>query len=127
MLKSDKYLQLAEAAQLDFLVKTKLIGKLFKSGTSFVNAAQQIKFIKPIGMFRRVKVETAIICIDERCAYFAHTLVLHDQRHAEILVKMKFKKKSRTVAPAEITGLTVSPKPRHLQLWDETLETIVCA
>lgn len=124
VLKSDKYLQLAEAAQLDFLIKTKLIGKLLNSGTSFVNAAQQIKFIKPIGMFRRLKVETAIICIDERCAYFSHTFILHDQRHAEIWVKMKFKQKSRTVAPSEIAGLTVSPKPRYLQLWDETLETI---
>ena len=126
-LKSDKYLQLAEAAELDFLVKSKLIDKLLKSGTSFVNVAQQVKFIKPIGMFRRVKVETAIICIDERFAYFSHTLILRDQRHAEIWVKMKFKNNSRTVSPAEITGLTISPKPRYLELWDETLEAISIA
>ena len=74
VLKSDKYLQLAEAAQLDFLIKTKLIGKLMRNGTQFVNASQLVKFMRPVKIFSRVRIETGIIYADEKCAYFSHSL-----------------------------------------------------
>lgn len=123
-LKSDKYLQLAESAQLDFLVKTKLIGKLLHSSTRFVNASQLVKFMKPIGMFKRVRVETAIIYADRKCAYFSHRLCLKDQWHGEVLVKMKFKKGSVTVCPMDVTGELPSVKPDSLKAWDKTLEAM---
>jgi hypothetical protein len=43
-LKSDKCFQLAEATQLNFLIKTKLIVGLLKNRYSFVNVSQLIKF-----------------------------------------------------------------------------------
>lgn len=124
VLKSDKYLQLVESAQLDFLIKTKLIGKLVRGSVHFVNASQLVKFMRPIGVFRRVRVETSIIYADERCAYFSHSLFLRNQQHAEVLVKMKFKRGSETVSPAEIAGKLPSAKLEHLRAWDQVLEAM---
>lgn len=72
VLKSDKYLQFAESAQLDYLVKTKLFSVLLSKGISFVNAAQCIKFVKPIGMFKRVQINTQVIYSDTKFVYFEH-------------------------------------------------------
>jgi acyl-CoA thioesterase FadM len=124
VLKSDKYLQLAEAAQLDFLVRTGLVKKLLRSRVGFVNAAMLIRFGRPIGMFRRVRVETQIVHADERCAWFSHTLAVGELKHAEVLVKMKFKRGSITVPPAEFIDGAFGPKPAHLQQWDQTLEAL---
>jgi len=124
MLKSDKYLQLVEAAQLDFLVKTKLFVQLVRSGTAFVNVAQLVKFMKPIRLFERVRVESAVVCTDERCAYFSHVLFVGDRTCAEVLVKMKFKRGSVTVSPVDILGSNASGKPPHIERWDQTLEAM---
>ncbi len=124
VLKSDKYLQLVESAQVDFLIKTKLIGKLMRSSIHFVNASQLVKFMRPIRMFRRVRVETSIIYADEKCAYFSHALFLQNQQHGEVLVKMKFKRGSVTISPIEIAGNLPSVKHEHLRAWDQTLEAM---
>lgn len=124
VLKSDKYLQFAESAQLDFLVKTKLFGKLVRGGIAFVNASQLVKFIRPIGLFERVRVETEIVCADERCAYFSHVLFVGDRPCAEVLVKMKFKKGTITVRPFDIVGPCACERPPHIEKWDQALEAM---
>jgi len=124
VLKSDKYLQLVESAQLDFLIKTKLIGKLMHRSIHFVNASQLVKFMRPVRVFRRVRVETSIIYADEKCAYFSHSLFLQNQQHGEVLVKMKFKRGSATISPIEIAGNLPSVKHEHLRAWDQTLEAM---
>lgn len=124
VLKSDKYLQFAEAAQLDYLVKTKLLGTLVRGGLGFVNASQLVKFSRPIAMFKRVRVETEVIFADDKCAYFSHALFLGDQRHGEVLVKMKFKKGSVTVRPRQIIDRAFATKPPHLDAWDRALEAM---
>ena len=63
-LKSDKYLQFAEAAQVDYLAKTRLFHTLLRDGLRFVNASQLVKFSRPVGMFQRVRIETAIVFAD---------------------------------------------------------------
>ena len=124
VLKSDRYLQLAEAAQLDFLIKTGLIGKLLRTGIRFVNAAQLVKFMKPVRAFRRVRVETSILFADEKCAYFSHAVFSGEQRHAEILVKMKFKRGSATVSPIDVAGDLPTVKQEHLEAWDQALSAM---
>jgi acyl-CoA thioesterase FadM len=124
VLKSDKYLQLAEAAQLDFLVKTQLFGILLRSNIHFVNAAQLVKFMRPISMFKRVRVESSIVYADEKCAYFAHAFFVKNQQHGEVLVKMKFKKGYETVAPKDLAGDLPSTKPPYLQAWDQALHAM---
>lgn len=121
VLKSDKYLQLAEAAQLDYLIRTKLMGTLLRRRLRFVNASQLVKFTRPIPMFRRVRVETAIVFADEKCAYFSHTMFVGGQQHAEVLVKMKFKKGVLTVPPSEVIDQSFTSKPPHLEAWDRAL------
>ncbi|MBL4798274.1 MAG: thioesterase family protein [Oleispira sp.] len=124
VLKSDKYFQLAESAQLDFLVKTKLLGKLRDEGLSFVNASQLVKFMKPVGVFSRVRVETRIIFTDDKCAYFSHSIFIGKNKHCEVLVKMKFKKGALTVAPAKVLGEFELENLPYLQSWSQTLESM---
>ena len=124
VLKSDKYLQLVESAQLDFLIKTKLLGKLVRSGVHFVNASQLVKFIKPVRMFTQVRIETSIIYADEKCAYFSHLFFVQNQQHGEVLVKMKFKKGLVTISPMKIVGGLPSVKHEHLSAWDQALNAM---
>ena len=123
-LKSDKYLQLAESAQVDYLVQTGLIKKTLASGYSFVNAAQMVKFIKPIRLFRRVRVETQVVCADDKCAWFRHSFYVGETRHAEVLVKMKFKNGAVTVAPGLLLGALIGDKLCWPQQLDDLLATI---
>ena len=122
-LKSDKYLQLAESAQVDYMVQTGLIKKTLASGYSFVNAAQMVKFIKPIRLFRRVRVETQVVCADDKCAWFRHSFYAGETRHAEVLVKMKFKNGAVTVAPGLLLGALTGDKP----CWPQQLEDLLAA
>lgn len=124
VLKSDRYLQFAEAAQLDFMVRTRRAVPLVRAGIGFVNASQLIKFARPIGLFQRVDVETAIVFADEKCAYFSHTLFVQGTAHADVLVKMKFKQGRRTVPPREVFGECPGDKPTPLVAWDKALEKL---
>lgn len=124
VLKSDKYFRLAEAAQLDFLVRTRLLGKLLRGGVHFINASQLAKFARPIGVFERVRVETAIIYADAKCAYFSHAMFVGSQQHGEVLVKMKFKKGAITCPPSEIIDTRFGSKPAHVEIWDQALEAM---
>lgn len=124
VLKSDKYLQFAEAAQLDYLVKTRLLRVLLQQDLSFVNAAQLVKFTRPIGMFSKVRLETSILYADEKCAYFSHALFVSRVQHGEVLVKMKFKKGFITVPPGELIPHSFVEKPSQLVLWDQALEAM---
>jgi acyl-CoA thioesterase FadM len=124
VLKSDRYLQFAEAAQLDYLVRTKLMGTLLRRRLSFVNASQLVKFSRPIAMFKRVRVETAIIFADDKCAWFSHAMFVGAEQHAEVLVKMKFKKGPLTVRPAEFITQGFAAKPAQLEAWDRALDAM---
>ncbi|WP_157085089.1 thioesterase family protein [Hydrogenophaga palleronii] len=121
VLKSDRYLQLAEAAQLDFMLRTRRAVPLVRAGIGFVNAAQLVRFVQPIRLFQRVQVNTRIVFADERCAYFSHQLCVQGTLHAEVLVKMKFKQGRRTVPPHELLGDCPADKPGHLVAWDQAL------
>ena len=121
VLKSDKYLQFAETAQLAYLLKT---GKLFivlQAGASFVNVAQLVKFARPIPIFARVRVDTQLIFADERCAYFSHILHVSDRPAAEVLVKMKFKKGRMTVPPTTFLLTDFAGMPEAAQRFEHAL------
>jgi len=120
-LKSDKYLQLAEAAQIDYLVRTGLFQRLLRDGVRFVNASQLVKFSRPVGMFQRVRMETAIVFADDKCVYFSHVLFRGAHRHGEVLVKMKFKKGALTVRPSDLFDHAFAAKPASIDSWDLAL------
>lgn len=121
-LKSDKYLQLAEAAQLDFVVRTGLVGAMLRQRCSFVNVSQLVRFARPIGLFARVHVDTEIAWWDDRCAYFSHRFSVGGQPHSHVWVKMKFKQGRLTLPPQTFIGSIDRPKPAPLDLWDRMLE-----
>lgn len=120
-LKSDKYFQLAEAAQFDYMVKTGLIGTTLKRSIHFVNLAQMVKFGKPIRLLSRVTVQSQVLYADDKQVYFSHTLFAQGQQCAEVLVKMKFKDGAVTVNPQTLLGPVALAKPPALQLWDDAL------
>lgn len=124
VLKSDRYLLLAEAAQVDYMVKTGLWRRQLREGLGFVNAAQMVRFLRPIGLLQRVRVETAIVFADQRFAYFSHALFVGEAQHAEVLVKMKFKKGAITVPLTQLVAHTFVEKPHPLAHWDQALDTL---
>lgn len=127
LLKSDKYFQFAEAAQLDFLAKTKCLSQLLRSGVAFVNVSQLVKFQRPIYLFDRVRIESAIVFADERCAFFSHVLFVGDRQCAEVLVKMKFKKGAVTVKPFTFVGQLPDSKQPHIEQWEQALASMTGA
>lgn len=120
-LKSDRYLQMAESAQLDYVIRTGLLGRMLRQGYSFVNASQLVRFARPVRLFSRVAVASQVIYADAKFAYFHHEFTVGTLLHAEVFVKMKFKKGRLTIAPAELLGDFAGPKPALLQHWDDTL------
>ncbi|MGQ2978536.1 MAG: thioesterase family protein [Polaromonas sp.] len=120
-LKSDRYLQMAESAQLDFGIRTGLLPDMLRRRYSFVNASQLVRFARPVRLFDRVAVTSKVIHADARCAYFQHVFSVGSLVHAEVLVKMKFKKGRLTIAPTELLGDFSDPKPVLLQHWDDAL------
>ena len=123
VLKSDKYLQFAETAQVDYLLKTGKFFKILHGGASFVNVAQLVKFTKPISIFSRVRVETKLIYADNKCAYFSHAMHAQDFQAAEVLVKMKFKKGGITVAPFSFFPVSFTSVPAKVQVLEPALAT----
>jgi hypothetical protein len=121
-LKSDRYFAVAEAAQLDFLVRTGLAKPLLARRVNWVNLAQACRFERPLKLLQRFEVSTQVVCTDDRHAYFSHRFSSAQGLHAEVLVKVKFKQGRLTVPPVQALGLVPSAKPAHLQLLDQMLQ-----
>lgn len=121
VLKSDKYLQFAETAQVDYLLKTGKLFSILRSGASFVNVAQLVKFTRPVSIFSRVQVETQLIYADDRCAYFSHAMHTQSGPAAEVLIKMKFKKGRVTVPPLTFLPLGFVAVPAKVQSLEPAL------
>jgi len=120
-LRSDRYLQMAESAQLDYGIKTGLLRLMLRQRYSFVNASQLVRFARPVRLFDRVAVTSQVIHADAKCAYFQHVFTVGCLVHADVAVKMKFKKGRLTVNPGELLGDFTGPKPAWLQHWDDAL------
>ncbi|MDD0844295.1 thioesterase family protein [Pseudomonas sp. Gutcm_11s] len=122
VLKSDKYLQYAETAQLDYLLKVGSFFSVLRSGAGFVNLAQQVRFLRPVALFSCVRVETRLLHADDKCAYFLHALRVRGELAAEILVKMKFKKSGRTLAPSTFLSHDFATAPERVHAWEAALQ-----
>ena len=126
-LKSDKYLQLVEAAQLDFGMRSGLLKRMQQARCSMVNVEQQINFGKPITLFNRVSVQTKIVFADARFVHFQHVFRVDDVTCANVAVKAKFKAGRITQSAVEMTrfdgqaslsvpaDLNVSAKPQSAE------------
>ena len=113
-LKSDKYLQLAEAAQLDFGVRSGLLDRMRQAHCAMVNVEQRIQFTQPIKLFDKVCVQTTIVFADARFVNFQHLFTVGGQQCASVLVKAKFKAGRITQSATELTGLSFSGKPPNV-------------
>ncbi|WP_298923077.1 thioesterase family protein [uncultured Ramlibacter sp.] len=121
-LKSDRYLQIAESAQVDFLLNTGLMGGLLKQRIQFVNLAQMVRFGKAVRLFDKLQVDTRVAFADGKCAYFSHSFSVGGEPRAQVLVKMKFKQGRITVPPQQVLGAFSGDKPAQLQHWDDSLQ-----
>lgn len=121
-LKSDRYLRITEAAQIDFLARTSLFGVLLRRRYGFVNASVLIRFAAPIKLFSWLTVESRVIYHDARFTYLEHVFLHDGTRCACVLVKMKFKYGRQTINPDALLGSAgCAAKPDYLQSWDDTL------
>lgn len=121
-LKSDRYLHLAECAQLDFILRCGLGAALLRQGIGFVNAAQLIRFQRPVPLFARIEVHTRVLWLDERWAWFEHGFHSHGQPCACLLVKMKFKQGRHTLPPTRLLHCSSRERPHWLDDWDALLQ-----
>lgn len=121
-LKSDRYLQFAECAQLDLIVRSGLLGVMLKKRYSFVNAAQLLSFHRPVTLFSRVRVHSQVLWFDQRWVYFQHDFHAGAQLGARLLVKMKFKHGSRTIDPAVLLGVPPAQRSALVDSWNASLE-----
>jgi acyl-CoA thioesterase FadM len=122
VLKSDKVLQVAETAQLDYLLQTGTLFAVLRSGAGFVNLAQQVKFSRPVPVFSRVRVDTRLLFADAKCAWFSHVLHAGGAPAAEVLVKMKFKKGRVTVPPSAFLACSFASMPPQVARWEPALD-----
>lgn len=114
-------MQLAETAQIDFMLKTGLFFKLLGLGVSFVNLSQVVKFLRPVKALSKVKVFTGVVYADDKCAYFSHVIVSGENIAAEVLVKMKFKKGAKTLPPREFIPIKFEQAPAKIELFESYL------
>lgn len=124
VLKSDKFLQLVEPAQMDYLLQVGRLFPILRSGARFVNIGQTVRFFKPIPVFSVVRIDTRVAYADDRCAFIASTLHVKGERAAEVLVKMKFKKKGRTVSARSLLKVQFDAAPPQVLKWDAALEAL---
>lgn len=121
-LKSDRYLRLTEAAQIDFLARTGLFMTLMLRRYSFVNAAVLVRFAAPIKVFSWVEIQSRVVYHDERFAYFEHRFMSQEKQCACVLVKMKFKRARQTITPRTLLGSAGhASRPDCLHDWDRLL------
>ena len=104
ILKSDRYFAIAEAAQGDYLARTRLFVPMARAGVRWVNLAQACRFQAPLRLFDRFEVHTRVACMDDKHAYVAHDFRGAAGAHARVLVKVKFKQGRLTVPPARWLG-----------------------
>ncbi len=109
ILKSDKYLQLAEAAQLDFGVRSGLLQRMRRVHCAMVNVEQQVQFMKPITLFSRIHVHTSIVSVDAKFVNFLHVYSVKGQHCADVTVKAKFKSGRITQSAADLTSAIFTP------------------
>ncbi len=102
--KSDKYLAVVEAAQLDYVVHTGLLPAALKRRVRWVNVTLATRFLRALHLFDRYVVSTRVECIDDKHAYFSHRFTSAQGLHAEVLVKVKFKEGRLTVPPESLLG-----------------------
>lgn len=124
LLKSDRYLLLAECAQLDLIVRSGLLGSMLKNRYGFVNAAQLLTFRKPVKVFTRVEVHSQVLWFDQRWVYFQHDFQVDEQLSARVLVKMKFKQRRQTIAPAVLLGQPPIQRCAAVDAWNASLEAV---
>ncbi len=62
-----------------------------------------------------------VVFADEKSAWFSHTFWRGSDRHAQVLVKMKFKKGGVTLPPARFVDAAGGDKPAYLEDWDRAL------
>ena len=104
ILNSERYYAVAEAAQVDLVMRTGLMFRMVREGVHWANVAQVARFRAPLKLLQSFTVVTQIECADTKHAYLAHRFVSPEGEHALVGVKAKFKRGSLTVPPRELFG-----------------------
>ena len=104
-LKSDKYFQLAESAQIDFGIRSGFLKRMRHAKCAMVNVSQEIQFSKPIKLFDMVQVRTHIVATDQQFIHFEHTYWVREQLCSTVKIKAKLKAGRMTVPANQLLDL----------------------
>ncbi len=96
---------MAEAAQLDFGIRSGLLRAMRQNSCVMVNAEQNILFSQPIHVLKRVRVLTRVSASDEKFVHFEHVFYVGAQLCATVRVKAKFKRGRLTISPTQLMRL----------------------
>ena len=61
-----------EVARLDFMIRCRLVGWMWKEKAYTVIASESIRYLKPVQLFQKLTVRTKLICWDEKWMYAHH-------------------------------------------------------
>lgn len=116
--KSDRYFTVADAAQFDFAIRVGLLRPFLRDGVRWINLAQSCRFLKPLHVFQAYSAITRVLCADERHIYLSHCFRRGEHEHAEVLVKLKFKRARLTIPPARFFPQAPSTRSSKIDALD---------
>lgn len=124
ILKSDKYLELAEAAQVDFFVRTGLFQRLWRQRIHAANAALMVRFARPVPLLARLRVSTEVLHADDRYLYLRHRFCRGETVQAELLVRMVLRQGRMPVAPVMLVAGRYDEEPLMVTRWTAALDEL---
>jgi acyl-CoA thioesterase FadM len=117
-----RYLTLMDLARFDLMVKTGILGKLFRRGWHPVLGEAKITYMQPLKLFQKFYITTQILYWDKKWIYVEHQFIYQEQLYATALLKGLFISKQGKITPQQVLALlpyTINqpPLPSHLAQW----------
>jgi acyl-CoA thioesterase FadM len=115
------YLSMLDVARVDLLLRSGLVGKLWRKGLYPVVAAETIRFRRSLQLFQAFQIETAIIGWDDKAFIIQHRFLRREELVAEAFVRSRFLRRSGgTVNSRELLELVGRSEPSPaLPTWIE--------
>jgi acyl-CoA thioesterase FadM len=120
-LTNSRYLAFMDIGRINFIARTKMLGKLLRTGYRPVVADCEISFLKPLNPLQKFHVTTKLLSWDDKYQYFYQTIKHKGNDYATALIKTAFVKKGRVISSQTIiklidNNLSVPPLPESVTL-----------
>lgn len=119
-----------ELARLDFMIRCRLIGWMWKEKSYTVIASESIRYLKPVQLFQTLNVRTKLICWDEKWMY-AHHIFESDQGVVVVMILKGLFTGPKGIIPTShvLSALNLQPEspafPNMIQEWQASETAMV--